>query len=156
MIRLRTSRPSGSVPRGNADVGGCIRSGKPFAFRLKSYGSWGASTGARIATANKLRMTSALIAPIGRRRTMDTTSSHTRAARRARGVVGNGRARSAVADSRIKPGVAQVDDQVGRDDDRGEKQDRALDQGVVPQHDGFEHQTADAGLQEDELDDDRP
>src|SRR5262249_32087774 len=60
---------------------------------------------------------------------------------------------SAVTDSRIKPGVAQVDEQVRHHDHRTKEQHGALDQGVVTQQHGVEHQASDARLQEDELHD---
>src|SRR3989454_7490339 len=155
-IRLSTSRPSGSVPNGNAAVGACMRIGNPRSFRLNSYGSRGASTGARMATTTSPRMIIALTAPSGLRRTSRHTAPHT--PHSAKGAPSPpcdtaAGAASAVTDSGIKPGVAQVDEQVRHHDHRGEEQHGALDQGVVAQQDGVEHQAADARLQEDELHD---
>src|SRR5437773_8385537 len=133
MIRLNTSRPSGSVPNGNAAVGACIRIGSPRSFRLNRKGSRGARTGASKATTTSPRMIIALTAPRGFRRTRRHTAGHV--SRRAKGVPGPPRetagAASAVTDSRIKPGVAQIDEQVRHHDHRGEEQHGALDQGVV-------------------------
>src|SRR5437773_446650 len=151
MMRLSTSRPSGSVPSGKAADGACIRIGNPRSLRLNAYGSRGASTGAMIATTASPRMTAALTAPSGLRRTSRHPLAHARRAAK-RGAAGTGNA-SAVTDSRIEPGIAEIDEQVGDDDDRGEEQHRALDQGVVTEQDGVEHQAPDPRLQEDELHD---
>src|SRR6185503_21359096 len=120
-MRLSTSRPNGSVPSGKAVDGACIR--------------------AMIATTISPRMTTALTAPSGFCRTSRHPLAHTRPTEKP------GAARevnvSAVTDSRIEPGIAQIDEQVGDDDDGSEEQHRTLDQGVVAEQDGVEHQAAD-------------
>src|SRR5439155_26148288 len=127
-IRLRTSRPSGSVPSGKAALGASIRIGRPRSFRLNAYGSRGASTGARMATRTSASTITALTAPSGFRRASRATTAH--APRQAtRGDRGSART-SAVAESGIKPGVAHVDEQVDHHDDRREEEHGALDQRV--------------------------
>src|SRR5262249_59204620 len=99
-------------------------------------------------------MIEALTAPSGFRRASRHAAAHaspgTKGARN--GLRGTA-AVSAVTDSRIKPGVAQVDEQVRHHDHRTKEQHGALDQGVVTQQHGVEHQASDARLQEDELHD---
>src|SRR6185503_11900982 len=151
-MRLSTSRPNGSVPSGKAVEGACIRIGNPRSLRLNWYGSRGASTGARLATTISPRMTTALTAPSGFCRTSRHPLAHTRPTAKP-GAAGGANV-SAVTDSRIEPGIAQIDEQVGDDDDGSKEQHRALDQGVVAEQDGVEHQAADPRLQEDELHDD--
>src|SRR5882762_7045200 len=133
-----------------------MRIGNPRSFRLNSYGSRGASTGARMATTTSPRTITALTAPRGLRRTSSHTAPEnpcsTEDAPSPPCDTAAGAA-SAVTDSRIKPGVAQVDEQVRQHDHRGEEQHGALDQGVVAQQNGIEHQAADARLHEDELHD---
>src|SRR5689334_1134940 len=138
-----------------------MRMGRPRSSRLNMYGSRGANTGASSATATSAQTTAALTAPSGLRWTSNATARHTVAAARVAGGGGALRARggtrggaSAVADSWIKPGIAQVDQQVHGDDHHREEQHSALDDRVVAQQHSVEQQAADARLEEDEFDDD--
>src|SRR5262245_27667345 len=135
-MRLSTSRPRGSVPRGKLAEGACIRIGNPRSFRLSAYGSRGARIGAKIATITSARMINALAAPSGFRRKNVASARHRSAGTANRGAVltaVRGMDVSAVPDSWIKPRVAQVDEQIRHHDHRGEEQHGALDEGVVPQ-----------------------
>src|SRR2546426_6124870 len=107
-----------------------MRIGNPRSFRLNSYGSRGASTGARMATTTSPRMITALTAPSGLRRTSSHSAAHrpcsAKGTRCAPCDTAAG-AGSAVTDSRIEPGIAQVDEQVRHHDHRGEEEHGALD-----------------------------
>src|SRR3989475_13263104 len=132
-----------------------MRIGNPRSFRLNSYGSRGASTGARMATTTSPRMIIALNAPSGWRRTSNHTAPHT--PHSAKGAPSPpcdtaAGAASAVTDSGIKPGVAQVDEQVCHHDHRGEEQHGALDPGAVLGEEGAHHPALRSGLRGVELD----
>src|SRR5262245_56619874 len=105
------------------------------------------------------RMT-ALRAPRGFRRAAVATFAHT--ARRAPAAEAapttgaperTSRGGSAVADPGIEPGIAHVHEEVDEHDDGGEEEHGPLDDRVVPELHGVEHQAAHAGLEEDELHD---
>src|SRR5689334_5146374 len=162
MIRLSTSRPSGSVPNQNVALGACMRMGRPRSSRLNMYGSRGASTGANRATATRPHTMTALTAPSGFFWTSNAAVRHAATGARvlerggapcARGATRGGA--SAVADPGIKPAVAQVDEQVHGHDHHRKEQHGALDQRVVAQQHRIEQQAPHPGLQKDELDDDR-
>src|SRR5207249_934821 len=145
-----------TVPRTTREAPGAITSAMTRMILVRLCPST-ASTGARMATPTSPRMITALAAPRGLRRTSRHTAPHNpRSAADASSPpcdTAAAGAASAVTDSRIKPGVAQVDEQVRHHDHRGEEQHGALDQGVVAQQNGVEHQAADARLQKDELHD---
>src|SRR6185503_19731365 len=118
MIRLSTSRPKRSVPRGCSDVPRSIHMGGiSLAVMSPSVGLCGASWGARMA-------------------------AKTSAARMAAGNHGTSPLRTRMADAGIEVAVEHVDEEVADEVERAEHQDTGLDDRIVPGGDALEDEPA--------------
>src|SRR5438552_2813321 len=141
--RDRLSRPRSSVPRRWARDGP-----RNMLTTSMASGLWGASRGAKIATAKMPATTSRLSSPTGRR-----TSSRSREARASRRRRRAPAARSAVTtalilrrdlhpffhpNAGIEEPVGQVRDQVAQDEEEGIQQDRPPDDRPVAVRDGLQ------------------
>src|SRR4029077_19900985 len=131
MIRLRTSRPMSSVPNGCARLGadsrisGCVASG-----------SYGASTSAKIAIRTITTRSAAETAPSG----FFFSVSQSACTRLMPTIAGSSRGTwsgtvaiiaSLVADPWVEPRVRQIDQQVQRDQGRGDQHHVGLHDRIV-------------------------
>src|SRR5262249_51310679 len=135
-VRLSTSRPKRSVPKGGARDG-AVRASDA----LIRVGAWGARAPASAASS-----TMAATIPVPK-----STSRFRSAGRRARR---QSDAASAIPDARVDPRVDQVDQEVGDHEERADEQDGPLDERVVPLEDAPQEESPDAGQREDLLGDD--
>src|SRR5215470_2707988 len=110
MTRESVSRPTWSVPK-NA----CASGGLFIRRKFVLSGSAGAIHGAAIA-----------IAMMSRPTTPPAADSGLRAAKRASSPGIDRRSGSAIADARVEQGIAQIDQEVHRDEDDGVEQDQVL------------------------------
>src|SRR6266571_5846583 len=157
MMRLSTSRPMSSVPKGCARLGAERR----ISGWIPS-GSYGARTGAKTAVSTITTSIAADAAPSGfrfsvsqrsRPRLMVVISGASNLVTRVTGTVAISRSR--VADARIQPRVCQIDDQVQRDERRGDQHDVGMHDRIVAIQDGLDGEQSHAGQREDRLHDKR-
>src|SRR5215475_4075482 len=144
-MRLKRSRPSWSVPKRCWAEGGASRSMGAMAFGL-----WVATSGASSATASS-RATA--IRPKAPARVAVTWPMR-RAAAFMRSSCPPGRGAQPRADPRIDPGIGEIDQQIGGDEEHDDDEHSALDHRIVPGLDGAVDQRAQPRPVEDHLGED--
>src|SRR5262249_21092672 len=148
--RARRSRPKASAPRGKAQLGPAIRS----CGTMRS----GLGSGSRFAAAAMTTNAPTIRRPARAARFRTSAAVTRESAPAPGGVRASARvplpASSAQADSWIEPAIEKVDDGIGRDEQDGDDEHRALDEGVVALVDGGEQHPSESRDREDLLDDD--
>src|SRR6516162_856449 len=132
MRRERTSRPRLSVPRGKAgSAPPRQKGGSSVLRRFWSSGSCGATSDAATSAPR-------MAAPTQRRAAPDAAAMSVRS--------------SPMADPRVEQHVAEVDGEVGEDEEDREGEDQALDEREVAIDHRADGEIADPGIAEDPLD----